>query len=291
MSSLVVPRQVVAQAAALGRLLCRRRFALAVILPALLLLAGTLLFRATDTDLAIVGLFYDDVQRAWPFVEAEPWNTLYLYGPLPGLLIGIGGGLLGIGATAIGKWETWGKAGVFLALMLLLGPGLAVNTIFKPHWGRPRPNQVDQFGGDYAFLKVGQPGWNDQLKSFPSGHASMGFYLFAPAFLFFRRQPRLALVFLLLGLAAGGALGVTRVVQGRHFPSDVLWSAGMVYYSGLLAYLLLGLWRMGDLWRIGPEPAAASAAASPEIFSIEQARREREQEREETQEADRRKTA
>jgi membrane-associated PAP2 superfamily phosphatase len=224
-------------------------------------------------------------------VEAEPWNTLYHYGPLPGLLIGIVGGAIGTVACLVGRWDTWGKAGLFLLLMLLLGPGLAVNTIFKPHWGRPRPNQVDRFGGDHAFLRVGEPGWNSQLKSFPSGHASMGFYLFAPAFLFFRRQPRLALAFLLLGLLAGAGLGVTRVVQGRHFPSDVLWSAGMVYYSGLLAYLLLGLWRMGDAWRIWPIAAAGRPAASPEIFSIEQARRERQRDREEPPEAERRKTA
>ena len=35
----------------------------------------------------------------------------------------------------------------FLALALLLGPGLVVNTDFKSHYGRPRPRQDLDIGG------------------------------------------------------------------------------------------------------------------------------------------------
>jgi membrane-associated PAP2 superfamily phosphatase len=61
----------------------------------------------------------------------------------------------------------------------------------------------------------------------------MGFYLMTPAFVFYRRRPSLALAFMVLGLAAGGVLGLTRVVAGGHFPSDVVWAGGLVYFTAL----------------------------------------------------------
>ena len=291
MSSLAVYRTAISRGSAFRGVLASREFQLAVVIPALLLACGTMLFRFTNFDMAIAELFYDDIRQTWPLLRVEPWNTFYVYGPLPGLVIGICGGIVGIIAAVLGKWNTWGKAGVFLGLMLTLGPGLAVNTVFKPNWGRPRPSQIERFGGDHAFLQVGNPGWNSRLRSFPSGHASMGFYLIAPAFLCFRRRPGWALAFLMLGLCAGGVLGATRIVQGRHFASDILWSAGMVYFSGLMAYFLLGIWRWSDDWRTAPTPDPAMADLPPEIYSIELARRERERAREEPAEPERRKTA
>jgi membrane-associated PAP2 superfamily phosphatase len=127
--------------------------------------------------------------------------------------------------------------------MLALGPGLLVNGILKPQWCRPRPCQTECFGGTQAFVGVWGMGSSQRSKSFPSGHASMGFFLMAPAFLLYRRRPRLAAGFVVLGLAAGLALGVTRVLQGAHFASDVVWAGGMVYLTGLS---LLGVFRLAQ---------------------------------------------
>ena len=64
----------------------------------------------------------------------------------------------------------------------------------------------------------------------------MGFCLIAPAFLLRRRRPTWALTILIVGLTAGLLLGTSRVVQGKHFPSDVVWSAGMVYFTAVLLF-------------------------------------------------------
>jgi membrane-associated PAP2 superfamily phosphatase len=131
-----------------------------------------------------------------------------------------------------------GEAGLFLAALLALGPGLIVNGIFKPYLCRPRPHQVTDFGGQQTFVAAWGMGTSVEGKSFPCGHASMGFYLMAPAFLLYRRHRRLAIGFVLLGLVCGTAIGLARIADGDHFPSDVLWAAGMVYLSGLgLAFL------------------------------------------------------
>jgi len=113
----------------------------------------------------------------------------------------------------------------------------------KPHWNRPRPSQVRQFGGRLDFVSVLGRVSYDRARSFPSGHASMGFYLMAPAFAIFRRNRRLAFAFVVLGLAAGGLIGLGRIVQGRHFLSDVIWSAAIVYASGVVLAVLFGFHR------------------------------------------------
>jgi len=73
----------------------------------------------------------------------------------------------------------------------------------------------------------------------------MGFYLLTPAFLLYRRRRGLALGFVALGLTWGSVLGVARIAQGGHFPSDVLWSAGMTYLSGLALCYLFNLGKPG----------------------------------------------
>ena len=49
----------------------------------------------------------------------------------------------------------------------------------------------------------------------------------------YRRRPWLAAGFLLLGLVCGGVIGLARIVAGCHFPSDVLWSGGIIYFTAL----------------------------------------------------------
>jgi len=121
--------------------------------------------------------------------------------------------LLGQRAQDREKWRARRPAALFLALSLLLGPGLAVNTLFKDHWGRARPAQVSEFGGTARFT----PAWviSEQCGrncSFVCGDASLGYALVAVAFV--SRRPRFWFVG---GLAVGTALGLMRMGQGGHF--------------------------------------------------------------------------
>jgi membrane-associated PAP2 superfamily phosphatase len=67
----------------------------------------------------------------------------------------------------------------------------------------------------------------------------MGFYLMAPAFLLYPRRRGLAGAFLGLGLLGGGLMGMARIVQGGHFLSDIVWSGGIVYLTGLFLSCLI----------------------------------------------------
>ncbi len=218
-------------------------------IPLLLLFSATLLFHFTDLDLLLSQPFFVTQGASlkpdahWPLRIAEPWITLYVLGVYPAWIIGVGGLAVFLISFFWSKLTPYRDAGLFFALMLALGPGLLINGVFKPYWGRPRPHGTIPFGGAQPYLPVGDIGFATDGASFPSGHASMGFYLMAPGFVLYRRRPRLAAVFFALGLAGGTIMGLARIVAGSHFVSDVIWSAGIVYFTGLA---LSALFRFGE---------------------------------------------
>lgn len=115
-----------------------------------------------------------------------------------------------------------------LLLTLAIGPGLVVNALFKDNWGRARPSQIVEFGGDKRFTPAFAI--SDQCErncAFVAGHPSVLFALFAGA-LMLRRRRRAAIA----TVAVLGALaGLGRVMQGGHFLSDVI-------FSGVFTYLV-----------------------------------------------------
>jgi hypothetical protein len=134
------------------------------------------------------------------------------------------------------------RPALLLFLTLVIGPGLLVNAVFKNHWGRPRPNHIVEFGGTLDYLPPLAKGVPGQGKSFPSGHASVGF-LYGSLWWYWRdRNRRLALASLTTGIVLGCTLGLARIVAGNHFLSDIMWSAVMVLgAAGVIEYLLIRL--------------------------------------------------
>jgi lipid A 4'-phosphatase len=218
----------------------------AIWIPAAVLSIATVLFWTTDLDQAAVQQFFSgyvvgtDVAVRFPLGEEQPWKLLYNWGVYPALLLGCGGIVVWVVSFFWLKIESWRDPGLFFALVLIIGPGIMVNCVLKPYWSRPRPHATKTFKScddphdpPRDFVPVWQRGLGEEDSSFPSGHAAMGFYLMAPAFVCYRRRPLLAAGFLLLGLACGGVIGLARIAAGAHFPSDVLWSGGIVYFAAL----------------------------------------------------------
>ncbi|MBD2858536.1 phosphatase PAP2 family protein [Spongiibacter sp. KMU-158] len=115
---------------------------------------------------------------------------------------------------------------------LLLGPGVLGNVVLKDNSiGRARPNEVVQFGGESTFTRAFEySGACDHNCSFISGHAAIGFYLIGLGWIF-----RSATAYW-LGFLAGGIVGVTRIIQGGHFLSDVVFAFWLIHFS----YVWLG---------------------------------------------------
>jgi membrane-associated PAP2 superfamily phosphatase len=116
-----------------------------------------------------------------------------------------------------------------------------VNVVFKDHWGRPRPREIVQFGGQKQFLQPWQKGEDGKGRSFPSGHASAAFYMTAPFFIYRRTNKQLARIWLAGGLTFGLLMSIARITQGGHFLSDNLWAWGMVHLTALALCYILGL--------------------------------------------------
>ncbi len=206
--------------------------------PLAILFVLTALFWATDLDTTLAGLFFTPGQ-GWNYANAPLCEFFYRHGTWPGIGLAVFAGVALTAGFFRKRYSAWKRPAAFVLLLFALAPGLLVNTVFKVHWERPRPRQVDLFGGEKRFLKVWEKGEPGSGHSFPSGHASMGFFLGAPYF-FLRRSNRVAAAgWLAFGIACGAAIGIVRMAQGGHFASDVLWAWGMVHLCGLgLSWLL-----------------------------------------------------
>jgi membrane-associated PAP2 superfamily phosphatase len=132
------------------------------------------------------------------------------------------------------------RAAVFLILTMLLGPGLLVNVALKDHWGRPRPIDVTQFGGQEHFV----PWWDPRGDcpnncSFVSGDVATVAWTFATAALVPGPWQPLAFAgaFVLTGFMA-----VIRMMAGAHFPSDTIFAGVFTFLLIWLAYALIYRW-------------------------------------------------
>ncbi len=73
---------------------------------------------------------------------------------------------------------------LFLVGSFIAGPGVLTNLVLKDNWGRPRPNQVEEFGGKAGFEPWWRPGGACERNcSFVSGEGSLAFWTVAPAML------------------------------------------------------------------------------------------------------------
>ena len=151
-----------------------------------------------------------------------PWMTQFWLGmtwlgnTTPRL---VAAGLAILGLLLFRRWHS----ALFVTGVLL--SGITLSTLIKGWVGRPRPQLV-------AHL--------DQVSSmsFPSGHAlnSTLFYLTITLIIAPLITHRIARWFLFgLAISSSLAIGISRVVLGVHWPSDVL-------ASWVIAYSWLGLW-------------------------------------------------
>jgi membrane-associated PAP2 superfamily phosphatase len=227
-----------------------------------LVAAISIAVRFLDLDLAIENWFWSPVD-GWRLAHTGTVQLLYHYGTLPALMVGVAGLLVWVASFFARHLRPARLFAGFLALALITGPGLMVNVLFKEHYGRPRPCQVIEFGGDHQRRLLWEPTFDESERSFPSGHASMGFFWLAPAVYYWRRHRRRAWGFAVLALLHGSAMGLARMAQGAHWPSDILWSAAIVYVS---SWILEGALNRYSWWGSRARPIEPSQlAVSPEV--------------------------
>lgn len=203
-----------------------------------LLVITTGLLAHSGADQWLSACFYQ--AEGWPIGEQFPWKLLYRIDRTPAVLVATGWLVLLVLSLRRGELVPWRRAAIFMVLLLVLGPGLLVNSVSKEHWGRPRPREVQELGGSKQFLQPWQPGVSGKGRSFPSGHSSAAFYLATPWFVYRYRKPVAAACWFWGGIVFGLLMSVARIAQGGHFLTDCLWAFGMVWLTGqILAAVLL----------------------------------------------------
>jgi membrane-associated phospholipid phosphatase len=218
---------------------------------ALLAAVGAVFALRPDIDLAVTHFFYDrggflgasvaarfarDVFRIAPFVVLAIFVALYLQRRFGARAeawltrrasrVGGLGAPLARAAVALQRrlaalrWAPDGRAIVFLVASIAIGSGLIVNLGMKDHLHRPRPVQTQDFGGPDEFRPWYRfDGACKKNCGFPSGEASSGFWMVAPAMLL---PPPAQAPALAGALVFGAAASALRLAFGGHYLSDVL---------------------------------------------------------------------
>jgi lipid A 4'-phosphatase len=195
-----------------------------------LLFAGAvwLFLAAPEIDLAASRLFYRPDEGF--FLRGTAWVWLFYKGsPLlvwTWVVVLVALALLSLRQ----RFRDLRRPALFLLAVIVVGPWLGA-TLFKDHWGRARPVQIAEFGGDKRFT----PAWviSDQCDencSFVGGHASGAFSLMALAWVVKRHRR----FWLAAGTLWGAHMGLVRMAQGGHFLSDIVFAGFLVYFSAAL---------------------------------------------------------
>jgi lipid A 4'-phosphatase len=208
-------------------------------------------------DLPASAWFYRTDSGFW--IDDQPWVQV-VHHTVPWV-----GRLLLVGSLAVWLLGHFGRrtelrrlrrpaAALFLGLVL--GLGLLAHGVLKENWGRARPVQVSQFGGEASFTPPWQPTSECRRNcSFVSGHAGTGFALIALGALATARRRRFWLV---TGWSAGLLLGALRIAQGGHFLSDVLFGGLLLWGTSLAIRACWTRWRLRR-WHKLRHPATRKA--------------------------------
>ena len=209
-----------------------------LLLMALGLIVITWIIITLDLDRRLANRFYDP-SLGWYLAEKQPWSWLYHYGTVPGIVLAVAALAGWFWSYSSKRKRTWHRYFLVIVLTAILGPGVLVNGILKNYWSRPRPREVQEFGGSWAYRHAHQPGIPGKGESFPCGHCTMGF-LFCSLMVFRKHHRWLAYTGGAVGVSLGTLLSIARMVQGAHYLSDTLWSMGILFMLPLALYLWIG---------------------------------------------------
>ena len=117
----------------------------------------------------------------------------------------------------------------------VIGCGLIANFYFKDNWGRARPINIQEFGGEKIYT---QPFIiSDQCErncSWISGEASAAFSFIAGTIII--KSP----IFFLLNIIFGIIVSFCRIAMGGHFLSDNIFAMiFMIYLAIIYKYLVI----------------------------------------------------
>ena len=136
-------------------------------------------------------------------------------------------------------WKEFKKIAIVILLLTVINPLIFVQTC-KILWGRVRFKDLSSDYSNYTpwILPRGPISWLQGNASFPSGHTAMGWMLLPLLIVVKDRKisDPIRIIVTILVIGFGLFLGISRIVTGDHFASDVLFSTCVAAVATILLY-------------------------------------------------------
>ena len=196
------------------------------------LLVCVLFFLVFPTvDLQVTDYFYDPATQTFPANQSWLVKWIYVYTPEINKLVTLCAMVVFL-VTVFRPHRLsprWKNSVIAWLLLITLGVGFLVDWVLKDHVGRPHPYQTLPYNGPNTFVPVFhyQPLCEENC-SFVSGHAAGGFAWMAWGMW---RSRRVRQRWVWVGVAAGSVIGATRIMQGGHFLSDIVFSGWFIWLT------------------------------------------------------------
>ncbi len=132
---------------------------------------------------------------------------------------------------------------IYIVLIIVAGPVIIVDQVLKDNSGRARPYQTKEFGGQKEFS--GAYHYSSECTkncSFVSAHAAFGFCFVCFAFIF-GTQCTKRYYFEMVGIFLGLFFGFIRIMQGKHFLSDIVICGVFMYLFAVVMAIIMKPYR------------------------------------------------
>jgi len=198
-----------------------------------LIFLGVMLYFFPELDLAISALVFDETSKF--YLSNEPILKI-IYKSVNVFAITMALGVIGAYVYQLYTKKSIKyfdkKALVYIFMVFAFGSGVIVNLGLKQNFGRARPAEIVQFGGEKKFTPAAVVNWEygKECDSFSCGHCSFALGFIAFFFLFRKRW------ILITAVSYGLIVSLGRILQGGHFFSDFIFSWIVMLLTAKLLY-------------------------------------------------------
>lgn len=210
-----------------------------LIIAALVLLT---IFELTSIDFWLNNFFYNPDLKEFG-LRNHPFMTQVMHHGMKTAMyaLGVASIIFAIWTLKVGKTLLTARHVWVGSLGVILIPALV--ALLKHLTNKHCPWSLDVYGGSvpYAGLFETHLSQFGTGQCFPAGHAAGGFMWFAWAMALWFIYPKLAKIIFSLAILLGLILGVSRMMQGAHFISHVLWTAWFSWAISLVLALMFKL--------------------------------------------------
>lgn len=208
----------------------------------ILLLAGTallLVFELTNLDIWINNFFYNSELKEFS-LKNHPFMTQVMHHGLKNAIY-----VLGLTSILFAIWLLKNRKTLLLkkhvalaSVGVILIPAIVASL--KQITNKHCPWSLDIYGGQVPYTGLFETHLSHMGlgQCFPAGHAAGGFMWLSWAMALWFIYPRLAKIILIGAIALGLILGISRMMQGAHFLSHVLWTVWVAWALSLILAIL-----------------------------------------------------